>query len=762
MAALCAQPNYPNPNRETTVFVIPQGKTVALCYRKDEFKRMIKQVRNNYAPQTVDQVENYPSPVYYRVSGALGKYQLIPLDPYTTQQYLDGKITMEQLSRVNVVEKKLGQGSFGEVSVVGNQDVVTKKSSQIAESINEYMLTRYLTNTPCCVIQAYTFYMGKDTSYIISERMKSGNLYELIKLTVPIPQANVINIMYSLLYGIYFCHTSGIIHADLKPENILLNGNMERVADLGISQWYTYKRHLGTLRKIIQTITYRAPEVFMYDRNYSYPADVWSIGMIYLELIKERIPNIYGAFFKPRDYTDETIISNYARIYGINLLHGLTTQQISQLLLSRNYQSPLINDPRLSLEEQEFFRYTMCTDPNSRMSVALLLKLPLFKNATIICERCSFNELDYSESDKILLMRDFPPRPTYNYVNNVNIDTRKIDIMLHLERVLGLRQQLLIYYLSPLLDLYYTSLVAVNPDKTEYDLMVLIFITSSVLGIEYDFTDYVNQYGNGDFVKFNETMNSIFQSISIPMINKFPALYFMQLPEFNKYELDLKIAAYGVQNFTTNNVITWIQIHHGKPFEALVNKLITQQELDTMTRYYNDIVLYGRKSQQFPVVNDFPQRLMLPQPPVSNLVNPTSHLVSTPPESAISAEQQKAIFVEQILNSGFNLISLQNTKFANAQFQLEFRLSIRKYLKAILKASQLINAVNVEVKDAVLEWLMFDQTEPIENAISPRDLDLLRTLRNSIDSIFMSKEGLKNYLLRLPTEWLVEILANTK
>ena len=101
-----------------------------------------------------------------------------------------------------------------------------------------------------------------------------------------------------LLRGVDHCHRRHIVHRDLKPANLLVSFVLEpdgtqalrlRIADFGMAR---YLRDVGAADKparaltmLVQTVWYRAPEVFFGDPRYGKPVDVWSVGCILWELL---------------------------------------------------------------------------------------------------------------------------------------------------------------------------------------------------------------------------------------------------------------------------------------------------------------------------------------------------------------------------------------------------------------------------------------------------------------------------------------------
>lgn len=93
-------------------------------------------------------------------------------------------------------------------------------------------------------------------------------------------------IVVGICVGMRYLHSLEIIHRDLKPENILLDSSYEvKIGDFGNSRFY--EGNSSSLTSCPGTLKYSAPETFI-DEKYSFSADVYSFGLILLEMVNEK------------------------------------------------------------------------------------------------------------------------------------------------------------------------------------------------------------------------------------------------------------------------------------------------------------------------------------------------------------------------------------------------------------------------------------------------------------------------------------------
>ena len=86
--------------------------------------------------------------------------------------------------------------------------------------------------------------------------------------------------------GLSYMHTNGFTHRDLKPGNILIQINRGKLVAAKIADFGTTKYdHSGKMRSYIGTSIYMAPEFWEEELAYTNAVDMWSFGIVAVELL---------------------------------------------------------------------------------------------------------------------------------------------------------------------------------------------------------------------------------------------------------------------------------------------------------------------------------------------------------------------------------------------------------------------------------------------------------------------------------------------
>ncbi|GLT59242.1 hypothetical protein SLA2020_320720 [Shorea laevis] len=93
--------------------------------------------------------------------------------------------------------------------------------------------------------------------------------------------------------GIEYLHRGfemQILHFDIKPHNVLLDENFNpKISDFGLAKLYSADDSVVSLTAVRGTLGYIAPELFYKNiGGVSYKADVYSFGMLLMEMVGRR------------------------------------------------------------------------------------------------------------------------------------------------------------------------------------------------------------------------------------------------------------------------------------------------------------------------------------------------------------------------------------------------------------------------------------------------------------------------------------------
>ena len=185
--------------------------------------------------------------------------------------------------------KKIGKGTFGEVSVCFDQTnaerrvikKIRKERRFIEYSKKEIKILNILKDNTANIIELIDDFMYENIQYLVFEYMET-NLYQYYKNNI-IKYNDVIHIMYEVIKGLDFIHQNKIIHCDLKPENIMLNtsgSKIVKIIDFGSSKLDEERKN----HFYIASRYYRAPEL-AFEIYFNNSIDIWSYGCIFFEIL---------------------------------------------------------------------------------------------------------------------------------------------------------------------------------------------------------------------------------------------------------------------------------------------------------------------------------------------------------------------------------------------------------------------------------------------------------------------------------------------
>ena len=193
--------------------------------------------------------------------------------------------------------KNLGQGKFGEVSLVHNNKhfyaikCVDRKEAEKQKHLIKYFLEErrvLLELDHPFIMKLVRTFKTKDNIFFLTNFINGKGLGKYLeqKKEKTFRNKEETRFYISFLFVILdYLNSKGIAHRDLKPENIMINtqGYLQLI-DFG-----TAKRIKDFTCTIIGTAYYISPEILT-GKGYSYSCDYWSIGIITFEIYYNYYP----------------------------------------------------------------------------------------------------------------------------------------------------------------------------------------------------------------------------------------------------------------------------------------------------------------------------------------------------------------------------------------------------------------------------------------------------------------------------------------
>ncbi|KAJ8750089.1 hypothetical protein K2173_014004 [Erythroxylum novogranatense] len=163
-----------------------------------------------------------------------------------------------------------------------------KKINIFEKEKRQQLLTeiRTLCEAPCSegLVEFHgAFYIPDSGQISIAlEYMDGGSLADILQVRKNIPEPVLSYMFQKLLHGLKYLHgVRYLVHRDIKPANLLVNLKGEpKITDFGISAGL--ENSVAMCATFVGTVTYMSPERIR-NESYSYPADIWSLGLALLE-----------------------------------------------------------------------------------------------------------------------------------------------------------------------------------------------------------------------------------------------------------------------------------------------------------------------------------------------------------------------------------------------------------------------------------------------------------------------------------------------
>jgi len=150
------------------------------------------------------------------------------------------------------------------------------------------------------IVTVHDFGQSGGFCYLLMEYVDGVNLRQAMRAGRFSP-SQALALVPRICEALQFAHSEGVLHRDIKPENILLDlRGRVKIADFGIAKLLGEARERPTLTAsgvAMGTPHYMAPEQLEHPEDVDQRADIYSLGVVFYEMLTGELP--IGRFAPP-------------------------------------------------------------------------------------------------------------------------------------------------------------------------------------------------------------------------------------------------------------------------------------------------------------------------------------------------------------------------------------------------------------------------------------------------------------------------------
>ena len=151
------------------------------------------------------------------------------------------------------------------------------------------------------IVTVYDFGHTADGLYFFIMEFVEGTDLRHVIHNAELSPKEALAIVPQICEALQFAHDEGIVHRDIKPENILLDKKGRvKIADFGLAKILDSPASVYTLTQAGQrmgTPHYMAPEQIEHPDQVDHRADIFSLGVVFYEMLTNELP--IGRFAPP-------------------------------------------------------------------------------------------------------------------------------------------------------------------------------------------------------------------------------------------------------------------------------------------------------------------------------------------------------------------------------------------------------------------------------------------------------------------------------
>ena len=201
--------------------------------------------------------------------------------------------------------------------------------------------------------------------YFIMEYVDGVNLRQAIEAG-KLSAKEALTIVPQICDALQYAHDEGVVHRDIKPENVLIDSKGRvKIADFGLARLLGKASDSFTLtgkHQIMGTPRYMAPEQLEGTHDVDHRADIYSLGVVFYEMLTGELP--LGRFAPPSKKVQVDVRLDEVVLRTLEKEPGLRYQQAGEVKTAvQTIVAPVHHHPRMHGREYrsklEFFGWPL-------------------------------------------------------------------------------------------------------------------------------------------------------------------------------------------------------------------------------------------------------------------------------------------------------------------------------------------------------------------------------------------------------------------